>query len=261
MRKTINSLLYSLFPIVSAFTGTKTTTTTPKSYKDNGAYFPNVSERDSWNHGGSSDSADLSRRIAGYSVEAVEELRRSILKAREGHKITEAPVLSLSPDRNKTGRELASDLRDRLAEIGLKPEDVLVRFVRGQGWVHTPTAYTIGENAILAQAIGVRESNATWADQFYKSSCIEIGTDHRNSEDIAYIVYRAADLIRIDCVGDRYVDRPFYAFKGSPHAAIVAKIHDAGDHPMDRPLALPQTPSNGTSRVYPFNQNPKLEQK
>lgn len=185
----------------------------------------------------------------GYLVDAVNELRQRIQKERAEHVQTSSPVLNLRPDRTKTGHELASELRERLAEIGLKPQDVLVRYVRGQNWVHTPTAYTIGENSQLAFAIGASEHNSTWASPLYDSTYINIGANHPSSSDLGYIVYRASDLIRIDCVGDKYVDRPFYVFKGNPHSAVIAKIHDNGEHDLGQSLPSPKTP---TQAVPPF---------
>lgn len=121
--------------------------------------------------------------------------------------------------------------------MGLTPQDVLVRFVDGQAFVHSPTARTIGENSFLAMQLGVSEINSTWASPFY-SGCLHIGADHPTSGNRAYIVYRAADLICIDHVGDRRVDRPFYVFKGNPHAAVLMKIYDGASLPLDEPMQV-----------------------
>ncbi len=183
----------------------------------------------------------------GYSRAAINQLRLDIAKARQD--FAQAPAvytqpLSLAPDRTKTAKELTEQLVARLAEIGLKPQDVLLRFVRGQGYVHTPTARTIGENDMLAMELGVSAHDSTWASQFYEKSTMNMGADCINSGDYAYMVLRASHLIRIDRVGDTRVDRPFYVFKGLPQAAFVAKIFDGGTHKLAEPInAAPTKPA------------------
>lgn len=187
------------------------------------------------------------RTFDGYLVDAVNKLRERIRKEKAEHIQKISPVLDLRPDRSKTGHKLASELRERLAEIGLKPQDVLVRYVQGQNWVHTPTAYSIGENSQLAMAIDVSEHSSTWASPLYDSTYINIGVDHPKSNGLGYIVYRASDLIRIDCVGDKYVDRPFYVFKGNPNSAVIVKIHDSAQHPLQQSIPKNGAPTPGYS--------------